>query len=37
MRNIRVSDVEDTARIVMATGNDYPDGTILPSHSHKRG
>ncbi|MBJ8552504.1 AraC family transcriptional regulator [Acinetobacter bereziniae] len=37
MRNIRVSDVEDTARIVMATGNDYPDGTILPCHSHKRG
>ena len=37
MRNIQVNDFEDAPRIVMATGNDYEDGNILPSHSHKRG
>ncbi|WP_353165393.1 helix-turn-helix transcriptional regulator [Acinetobacter sp.] len=37
MRNIRVNEYEDAPQLVMATGNDYADGSILPSHSHKRG
>lgn len=37
MRNIRVITYEDTPRDVVATGNDYPSGTVLPSHTHKRG
>ena len=37
MRNTRVITYEDTPRDVVATGNDYPAGTVLPSHTHKRG
>jgi AraC-like DNA-binding protein/quercetin dioxygenase-like cupin family protein len=37
MRNTRVVGYEDTPRDVVATGNDYPAGLVLPSHRHKRG
>lgn len=37
MRNTRVYAYEDTPRDVVATGNDYPAGTVLASHTHKRG
>ena len=37
MRNARVIAYEDTPRDVVATGNDYPAGMVLPSHTHKRG
>ncbi|RDS80927.1 AraC family transcriptional regulator [Dyella psychrodurans] len=37
MRNTRVIAYEDTPRDVVATGNDYPNGLVLPSHTHKRG
>jgi AraC-like DNA-binding protein/quercetin dioxygenase-like cupin family protein len=37
VRNTRVSAYEDTPRDVVATGNDYPAGTVLASHTHKRG
>ncbi|MCH7338569.1 AraC family transcriptional regulator [Acinetobacter higginsii] len=37
MRNIQVNDFQDVPRNVMATGNDYPDGHLLPSHRHRRG
>lgn len=37
MRNIQVNDFQDVPRDVMATGNDYPDGHLLPSHRHNRG
>jgi AraC-like DNA-binding protein len=37
MRNTRVIGYEDTPRDVVATGNDYAAGLVLPSHRHKRG
>jgi AraC-like DNA-binding protein/quercetin dioxygenase-like cupin family protein len=37
MRNTRVATYEDTPRDVLATGNEYTAGTLLPSHKHKRG
>lgn len=37
VRNTRVIGYEDTPRDVVATGNDYPAGLVLPSHKHKRG
>lgn len=37
MRNTRVRDHENIPRDVVATGNDYPAATVLPSHTHKRG
>ena len=37
MRNARVISYEDTPRDVVATGNDYPAGRVLASHTHKRG
>jgi len=37
MRNTRVSTYEDTPRDVLATGNEYASGTLIPSHTHKRG
>ncbi len=37
MRNTRVIAYEDTPRDVVATGNDYAAGMVLPSHTHKRG
>jgi AraC-like DNA-binding protein/quercetin dioxygenase-like cupin family protein len=37
MRNARVITYEDTPRDVVATGNDYHAGMILPDHRHKRG
>lgn len=37
MRNARVIHYEDTPRDVVATGNDYPAGMVLPRHTHKRG
>ena len=36
MRNTRVISYEDTPRDVVATGNDYPGGLLLPNHTHKR-
>ncbi|GLQ96407.1 AraC family transcriptional regulator [Dyella mobilis] len=37
MRNTRIFGYEDTPRDVLASGNDYASGTILPRHVHKRG
>lgn len=37
MRNTRVIGYEDTPRDVVATGNDYAAGMMLPAHTHKRG
>ena len=37
MRNTRVIGYEDTPRDVVATGNDYPAGMLLPGHKHRRG
>jgi AraC-like DNA-binding protein/quercetin dioxygenase-like cupin family protein len=37
VRNTRVIAYEDTPRDVVATGNDYPAGMVLPNHTHKRG
>ncbi|RUL78196.1 AraC family transcriptional regulator [Dyella choica] len=37
MRNTRVIGYEDIPRDVVATGNDYPAGLVLPGHRHKRG
>jgi AraC-like DNA-binding protein/mannose-6-phosphate isomerase-like protein (cupin superfamily) len=37
MRNTRVTQYEDTPRDIVATGNDYPPYSVLPSHAHKRG
>ena len=37
MRNTRVIGYEDTPRDVVATGNDYHAGMVLPGHTHKRG
>jgi AraC-like DNA-binding protein len=37
MRNARVIHYEDTPRDVVATGNDYSAGLVLPTHKHKRG
>lgn len=36
MRNARITAYENVPRDVVATGNDYLAGTILPSHTHKR-
>lgn len=37
MRNTRVIAYEDMPRDVVATGNDYAAGLVLPKHTHKRG
>jgi AraC-like DNA-binding protein len=37
VRNTRVIAYEDTPRDVVATGNDYAGGLVLPNHTHKRG
>jgi AraC-like DNA-binding protein len=37
VRNTRIVGYEDTPRDVVATGNEYTSGTVLPSHTHKRG
>jgi AraC-like DNA-binding protein/quercetin dioxygenase-like cupin family protein len=37
MRNTRIFAYEDTPRDVIVSGNDYPSGTLLPRHTHKRG
>ncbi|MBF8740960.1 AraC family transcriptional regulator [Pseudomonas guariconensis] len=36
MRNIALHDVDATPRAVLAIGTDYPPGTLLPAHSHRR-
>ncbi|CAK7014993.1 MAG: HTH-type transcriptional regulator NimR [Kerstersia gyiorum] len=36
MRNIPLSTVDATPRIVLAIGTDYPPGTLLPTHAHRR-
>lgn len=36
MRNTPVIAYEDTPRDVVATSNDYPNGRVLASHTHKR-
>jgi AraC-like DNA-binding protein len=37
VRNTRVHGIEDIPRDVVATGTDYRAGTVLPSHTHRRG
>jgi AraC-like DNA-binding protein/mannose-6-phosphate isomerase-like protein (cupin superfamily) len=36
MRNIPIDSVDHIPREVIAIGSDYPDGTLLPWHSHRR-
>jgi AraC-like DNA-binding protein len=37
MRNTRIAAYEDTPRDVIVSGSDYPSGTHLANHRHKRG
>lgn len=36
MRNVYIDDYEDIDREVVAVGNDYPGGYVLPPHQHRR-
>ena len=36
MRNVRIEDVDHLDRDVIALGNDYPQGFVLPAHQHRR-
>lgn len=36
MRNVHINDYEDIEREVVAVGNDYPGGYVLPPHQHRR-
>lgn len=36
MRNIPLDTVDATPRAVLAIGTDYPPGTLLPTHAHRR-
>ncbi|CAI1031459.1 AraC family transcriptional regulator [Serratia quinivorans] len=36
MRNLRIDDLDQVPRPVIAIGNDYPAGYLLPMHSHRR-
>ena len=36
MRNVSVDSVDHLPRDILAIGTDYPDGTLLPWHSHRR-
>lgn len=35
--NIQVEDVDDVDRSLIAVGNEYPDGHVIPPHRHRRG
>lgn len=37
VRNVQVEQVDDVARPLIAVGNDYPDGHVIPPHRHRRG
>jgi AraC-like DNA-binding protein len=37
VRKIQVELVDDVAGPIIAIGNDYPDGHVIPPHSHRRG
>jgi AraC-like DNA-binding protein len=37
VRNTLVELIDDTPRPVIALGNDYPDGYVIPPHHHRRG
>ena len=37
MRHTRVDAYENAPRDVVATGNDYAAGYVLPAHAHRRG
>ncbi|WLI11284.1 MULTISPECIES: helix-turn-helix domain-containing protein [Pseudomonas] len=36
MRNVSIDLLDDTPRPVVAIGTDYPDGRLLPRHTHRR-
>ncbi|EHH4643600.1 AraC family transcriptional regulator, partial [Escherichia coli] len=36
MRNVKIEDVDKLDREVVALGNDYAQGFILPQHQHRR-
>jgi AraC-like DNA-binding protein len=36
VRNARVDAFDDAPRLVLATGNDYPDGHVVAPHKHRR-
>lgn len=37
VRNIVIEMVDEAPRPVVAVGNDYPDGHVIPPHRHRRG
>lgn len=37
VRKIQIDAVDVTPRPIVAIGNDYPDGHIIPAHRHRRG
>jgi AraC-like DNA-binding protein len=37
VRQVRIETIDDTPRPIVASGNDYPDGHIVPPHRHRRG
>jgi AraC-like DNA-binding protein len=36
VRNARVEAFDDSPRLILATGNDYPDGYVVAPHRHRR-
>jgi AraC-like DNA-binding protein len=36
-RNFLIDAVDDVPRPILALGNDYPDGHVIPPHHHRRG
>lgn len=36
MRNVSIDLLDATPRPVVAIGTDYPDGRLLPRHTHRR-
>ena len=36
MRNVKIDEVDRLDRDVVALGNDYAQGFILPQHQHRR-
>ena len=37
VRKLQIEVVDDTPRPIVAVGNDYPDGHVIPPHRHRRG
>ncbi|RKF30561.1 AraC family transcriptional regulator [Paraburkholderia fungorum] len=37
VRHMLIDAVDDAAASIIAVGNDYPDGHVIPPHSHRRG